>query len=247
MLGFPGGVVDPLREAGRARYLKRAIDQIGQVVPRVGENCPVILAVDRYQRNVGVLPVGDRSALLGALALGIDREIENDLSRVEWTRRPSYGPVRSRLVEELPQSAIALVTAEDKDVRCAPCRPIKRLVAEQIKSLPFVQLVEPAPLTEADLRRVHTQAYIDAVKTGQPFRFFWRRCSQLREVKSAAVIVLLDRVGDAFERRRRMIEFARDLNFQFGMTHDGVIVDRDPAIGRDELPAFCQHQRIDFQ
>ena len=67
------------------------------------------------------------------MALGIDREIENDLSRVEWTRRPSYGPVRSRLVEELPQSAIALVTAEDKDVRCAPRRPIKRLVAEQIE------------------------------------------------------------------------------------------------------------------
>src|SRR5207244_3088322 len=125
--------IDPLREAGRTRHLKRAIDQICQVVSWVGENRPVVLAVDRYQRNVGVLPVGDRDTLLGALALGIDGEVENDLSRVERTRRPSHTPVRSRLVEELPQPAIGLVPAENKNVGRAPRRPIKRLVAEQIE------------------------------------------------------------------------------------------------------------------
>jgi acetoin utilization deacetylase AcuC-like enzyme len=48
--------------------------------------------------------------------------------------------------------------------------PIRKfgLVAKEVHSLPFVKLVEPAPLTEADLQRVHTQTYIDAIKTGQP-------------------------------------------------------------------------------
>ena len=52
-----------------------------------------------------------------------------------------------------------------------------------------------------------------AVKTGEAFGFFRRRSGQLREIKCAAVIVLLDRVGDVFESGRRVIEFARDLNF----------------------------------
>ena len=40
------------------------------------------------------------------------------------------------------------------------------------------------------------------------------RCRQLREIRSAAMIALLHCVGDAFQLRRRMIEFARDLNLQ---------------------------------
>ncbi|HEU0008714.1 MAG TPA: histone deacetylase [Verrucomicrobiae bacterium] len=42
------------------------------------------------------------------------------------------------------------------------------LVADGLKSLPGVQLAEPAPATEEELRRVHTSEYINAVRTGMP-------------------------------------------------------------------------------
>lgn len=42
------------------------------------------------------------------------------------------------------------------------------LVADGLKSFPGVQLAEPAPATEEELRRVHTSEYIDAVRTGMP-------------------------------------------------------------------------------
>ena len=42
------------------------------------------------------------------------------------------------------------------------------LVAEALRGDARVRLVEPAPLTEADLLRVHTRAYVDAVRTGEP-------------------------------------------------------------------------------
>ena len=48
--------------------------------------------------------------------------------------------------------------------------PIRKfgLVADGLRSAPDIRLVEPEPLSEADLRRVHTQAYIDAIETGEP-------------------------------------------------------------------------------
>lgn len=48
--------------------------------------------------------------------------------------------------------------------------PIRKfgLVAEALQSEASVVLREPSPVTEADLLLVHTQAYIDAVKTGIP-------------------------------------------------------------------------------
>ena len=51
------------------------------------------------------------------------------------------------------------------------------------------------------------------------------------------MIVLLDGVGDPLQSRRRMIELARDVDAELRMTEDGVIIDRDAAIGRDELAA----------
>jgi acetoin utilization deacetylase AcuC-like enzyme len=42
------------------------------------------------------------------------------------------------------------------------------LVAEGAKSLPGVQLAEPAPATEEELCLVHTPEYIDAIRTGEP-------------------------------------------------------------------------------
>ena len=42
------------------------------------------------------------------------------------------------------------------------------LVAEGLREAKDVRLVEPEPLAEADLRRVHGQHYIEAVKTGEP-------------------------------------------------------------------------------
>lgn len=42
------------------------------------------------------------------------------------------------------------------------------LVAEALRSRPEIELHAPEPLTEADLRRVHSPAYIEAVRTGQP-------------------------------------------------------------------------------
>ncbi len=48
--------------------------------------------------------------------------------------------------------------------------PIRKfgLVADGLREAKDLRLVEPPPLTEADLRRVHTPDYIDAVKTGEP-------------------------------------------------------------------------------
>jgi acetoin utilization deacetylase AcuC-like enzyme len=42
------------------------------------------------------------------------------------------------------------------------------LVADGLRNEPRVNLEEPAPLTEADLLRVHTPDYIDAVRRGEP-------------------------------------------------------------------------------
>ena len=61
------------------------------------------------------------------------------------------------------------------------------------------------------------------------------------------MIVLLDRVRDPLQRGRRMIELAGDLNAEIWMTPNGIIVDRDPAIGREEFAFFRQDQRIDFE
>ena len=48
--------------------------------------------------------------------------------------------------------------------------PIRKfgLVAEGLRDAKDIRLVQPQPLSEADLRRVHTQPYIDAIKTGEP-------------------------------------------------------------------------------
>ena len=61
------------------------------------------------------------------------------------------------------------------------------------------------------------------------------------------MIVLLDCIRDLFQFRRRMIELTRDLDLQFRVPRDRVIVDRQAAIGRDELAIFGQNQRIDFE
>jgi len=48
--------------------------------------------------------------------------------------------------------------------------PIRKfgLVAKEVGELPFVKLAEPTPVTEADLLRVHTPEYINAIRTGEP-------------------------------------------------------------------------------
>ncbi|MGB8170602.1 MAG: histone deacetylase [Chthoniobacteraceae bacterium] len=48
--------------------------------------------------------------------------------------------------------------------------PIRKfgLVADGLSNAADVQLAEPAPVTEDDLRRVHTPAYIAAIQTGEP-------------------------------------------------------------------------------
>src|SRR5581483_5740959 len=61
------------------------------------------------------------------------------------------------------------------------------------------------------------------------------------------MIVLFDCVGDAFESSRWMIELARNFDSQLGVTRHGVIVNRNAAIGCDEVPAFGQDEGIDFQ
>lgn len=42
------------------------------------------------------------------------------------------------------------------------------MVAEALKSRDWVKLVEPSPVAEADLLRVHTPDYVNAIKTGEP-------------------------------------------------------------------------------
>ncbi|MCS7033777.1 MAG: histone deacetylase [Phycisphaerae bacterium] len=42
------------------------------------------------------------------------------------------------------------------------------MVAQELSKLPWVKLLTPEPVTEADLLRVHTPGYIQAIKTGQP-------------------------------------------------------------------------------
>jgi acetoin utilization deacetylase AcuC-like enzyme len=49
-------------------------------------------------------------------------------------------------------------------------RPIRKfgLVAHAVRPLPWVEMLEPRPLTPEDLLRVHTSAYVEAVRTGEP-------------------------------------------------------------------------------
>ena len=42
------------------------------------------------------------------------------------------------------------------------------LVAEALAGAADIELVSPAPVTEADLMRVHSKEYIDAIRTGEP-------------------------------------------------------------------------------
>jgi acetoin utilization deacetylase AcuC-like enzyme len=42
------------------------------------------------------------------------------------------------------------------------------LVADGLRADPRVRLAEPQPLSEADLLRVHTRGYVDAVRSGEP-------------------------------------------------------------------------------
>ena len=97
------------------------------------------------------------------------------------------------------------------------------------------------------VHRHHRTAAARAVKPNQTFGIFRGGSGQLREIKSAAMIALFDRVSDALESGRRMIELARNLNFQFGMPRHGVIINRNAAIGGDELTIFGQNQRINFE
>ncbi len=48
--------------------------------------------------------------------------------------------------------------------------PIRKfgLIADGLRDAKDIRLVQPQPLSEADLRRVHTQRYIDAIRTGEP-------------------------------------------------------------------------------
>src|SRR3989442_14214789 len=85
------------------------------------------------------------------------------------------------------------------------------------------------------------------MKTNQTFGIFGSSRRQLRKIKCAPMIALFRSVGDAFENSRWMIELARDFDSQFGATHHGVVINRNPAIGRDEFALFSQYQRIDFQ
>ena len=61
------------------------------------------------------------------------------------------------------------------------------------------------------------------------------------------MIALFDCVSDALKFRRWMIELAGDLDLQFGMARDRIIIDRDPAIGRDEFAIFGQDEWINFE
>ena len=61
------------------------------------------------------------------------------------------------------------------------------------------------------------------------------------------MIALFDGISDLLESRRWVIELTCNLNLQLGMPRNGVIINRDAAIGREELAVFGQHQRIDFQ
>lgn len=48
--------------------------------------------------------------------------------------------------------------------------PIRKfgLIADALRGAGDVRLAEPKPVSESDLRRVHTTRYIDAIKTGEP-------------------------------------------------------------------------------
>ena len=48
--------------------------------------------------------------------------------------------------------------------------PIRKfgLVAEAVREEGLAALVEPAPVTDADLLRVHSPAYVEAVRSGEP-------------------------------------------------------------------------------
>lgn len=43
-----------------------------------------------------------------------------------------------------------------------------QMVADGLRDLPGIRVEAPAPVTDADLLRVHTREYVDAVRTGEP-------------------------------------------------------------------------------
>src|SRR5260370_12620116 len=97
------------------------------------------------------------------------------------------------------------------------------------------------------IHRHHRAATACAVKSDESLGSFRCRRCQLCEIECAAMIVLFDGVSDLLESRWRMIELTRNLDPELRMPPDGVIINRDAAIGRDNLAPFTQHQRIDYK
>src|SRR5436305_14701281 len=85
------------------------------------------------------------------------------------------------------------------------------------------------------------------MKTYRTFEILGSSRRQLCEIKCAAMTALFHSVGEALEHSRWMIELARDYHSQFGATHHGVVINRHPAIGRDQFAASGQYQRLDYQ
>ncbi len=68
----------------------------------------------------------------------------------------------------------------------------------------------------------------------------------LNEIKSPSIIVLLNLPGNAFEFCGGAVKFSGDFDPKFWMSEDGVVINRDPAINRDDFPVFRQDNGVDL-
>ena len=100
-------------------------------------------------------------------------------------------------------------------------------------------------LAEDGVHAHHGAATPGAVKADVALTFF-KVAGHLDKVEGAAIVVPLDGVGDLFEGGGGAIVFAGDLDAEFFVTKDGIVVDGEAAVGGIEVTAGGLDEGVDL-